>query len=176
MEYFHLILTFLYLNLDKAGFILFNVNMAVCHNFIFLEALCFTVVLLHRKVLSCVLLDVRAGALGLWLWTHRQPAVALPASALRGRCPLAVQGTPGTPHTSGACAAGGSPEPGQRPPPLPPLSQSSAFSSSPSPKHPSSLTWNWTTCPRKSSKSSFLKRLLDSSQDTDLKFFRYLEL
>uniref|UniRef100_A0A8D0NZ07 mitogen-activated protein kinase n=1 Tax=Sus scrofa TaxID=9823 RepID=A0A8D0NZ07_PIG len=45
-------------------------------------------------------------------------------------------------------------------------------SDEPSLKHHSSLTWNWMTCPRKSSKSSFLKRPLDSSQDTDLKFVR----
>lgn len=43
---------------------------------------------------------------------------------------------------------------------------------SPLPKHRSSLTWNWMTCLRRSSKNSFLKRLLDSSQDTDLKFVR----
>ncbi|KAK2494557.1 hypothetical protein MC885_004681 [Smutsia gigantea] len=42
----------------------------------------------------------------------------------------------------------------------------------PSDEHHSSSTWNWMTCPRKSSKNSFLKRLLDSSQDTDLKFIR----
>uniref|UniRef100_A0A8C6HFH6 Mitogen-activated protein kinase 1 n=1 Tax=Mus spicilegus TaxID=10103 RepID=A0A8C6HFH6_MUSSI len=39
-------------------------------------------------------------------------------------------------------------------------------------KRHSSLTWSWTTYLRRSSKNSFLKRLLDSSQDTDLKLVR----